>query len=418
MRKKIILKGYFNLFIGSLIVGILSFLLAISLKTLTAYFQEGLFEKVKHMRLLFVVLPSVGITSIYFTRKYIFKGKQNKGIKEIFQTLDKRKNELPFYKIPSHYINGFLTVVFGGSTGVEVSTVVATAAIGASAYKKNEIANSYKTELVCAGVAAGVTALFGSPIAGLLFAIEAISRKASKTLIFSCSIAVITSWACMYQFGNQPLFNFAINGWNKEAIPYMLLLSILAAMLGVYFTKTVIFIKSRFAAIKNNFLRVNTGALIVGVSIFFFPQLYGDSYHAIPQLVNSSRNISAGLIGLLLILALLKPLIASFTLGAGGDGGVFAPSLVSGAMLGILIAVFFNFYFHTHLIILNFALIGAAAMLSAALHAPMTALFLTCGLVVGGFKLFIPVLVGVLLAKSIAKYLCNYTVYSYKRTSS
>ncbi|MGC4059280.1 MAG: chloride channel protein [Chitinophagaceae bacterium] len=413
MRKTTIVKGYFNLFIHALIVGILASLLAISLKEITAQVQESLYESCRKHPSLFVIFPSVGITLIYFTRKYLFKGKENKGIKEIFQTLKKRKNELPLYKIPSHYINGFLTVISGGSTGVEVSTVVSTAAIGANTYKTERAVNAYKTELVCAGVAAGVATLFCNPIAGMLFAVEAISKKASRTILFSSGIAVLVSWGIIYLSGSKPLFNFSVTGWYRTALPYMILLSILAGFLAVYFTQTVIRIKSRFSAIRNNFLRVNTGAVLVGILIFIFPQLYGDSYHALPELLKHSESFSVSFLGLLLLLIFLKPLAASLTLGAGGDGGVFAPSLVSGAVLGILVAVVCNHFLHTHLIVLNFALIGAAAMLSAAIHAPMTAVFLACGLTPGGFILFIPILIGTMLSKAIAQKLCSYTVYTY-----
>ncbi|MDO6739195.1 chloride channel protein [Wenyingzhuangia sp. 2_MG-2023] len=416
MRKEVIRKGYYNLVLNTILVVFLATLLGYSLKNSTAFFEESLLEKVHHFPIFYFFLPSIGITIIYFTRKHLFKGKQNKGIKEVYNTLENRKDELPFYKIPSHYINGFLTVVFGGSTGVEVSTVVATAAIGSAVYKKEKVANTYKTELICAGVAAGVTTLFGSPIAGLLFAIEVISRKVTKTIFLSCVISITIAQTFMYFFDNNKLFDFEVFHWKYQAIPYMVLLSILAGIIAVFFTKSVIFIKSAFGKIKNNFIRVNTGALLVGTAIFMFPALYGDSYHAIPELLHTDyQTISIGFLLSLVLIVFLKPLAASLTLGAGGDGGVFAPSIVTGAILGIFVALFCNHYFKTELIVLNFALIGAAAMLSAAIHAPLTALFLTCNIVDNGFALFLPLLVGVFIAKLMASFLCKHTVYSYEK---
>jgi len=87
---------------------------------------------------------------------------------------------LPLYKIPSHFVNGLLTVIFGGSTGIEVSTVVATATIGSGSQQKDKALKSYKSELICAGITAGITALFCSPLAGILFSIEVISKKPLK----------------------------------------------------------------------------------------------------------------------------------------------------------------------------------------------------------------------------------------------
>lgn len=184
----------------------------------------------------------------------------------------------------------------------------------------------------------------------------------------------------------------------------------------MYFTKTVIHLKDKFGRINNNFIRVNTGAILVGTSILFFPQLYGDSYHAIPQLLNhiNHQSFTNSFMLLLLAIVILKPLVASLTLGAGGDGGVFAPSIVSGAVLGMLVAVTINHFFNTHLIVLNFALIGAAAALSAAIHAPLTAVFLTCSLAPGGYILFVPIFFACFIAKYFAKFICSYTVYTHK----
>lgn len=416
MRKAVIRYNYFKLFLTSLLVGMLATMIADSLKRITGYFQEYIFNKVGQWPWLFVILPSVGITIIYFLRKYAFKKKQNKGIKEIYKTMETRKDDLPLFKIPSHYINGFLTVIFGGSTGIEVSTVVATATVGAVAHKKGKIAFAYKNELICAGVAAGVATLFGSPLAGLLFAIEVIAKKVNKPILISCISAVLVSWLYLYKMDSGRIFHFTVSEWKGNAIPYFIVLSILAGLLAVYFTKSVIFIKDRFGRIENNFLRVNIGAILVGLSIFFLPQLYGDSYHGISELIQQTQQSKPTFSFALILIAitLIKPLVASLTLGAGGDGGVFAPSIVAGAVLGMLMAYTCNHLFGLHLIILNFALVGAASVLSAAIHAPLTALFLACSLVPGGYIIFIPVLTGTFIAKYTAQFFCRYTVYTYK----
>nr|WP_262915224.1 chloride channel protein [Niabella ginsengisoli] len=170
---------------------------------------------------IFILLPTIGITSIYFLRKYIFQNRKNKGITEIYKTLDQRKEHLPFFKIPSHYLNGFLTVIFGGSTGVEVSTVVATATVGNMGYKREFSAKMYKRELVCAGVTAGVAVLFASPLAGWLFAMEVIARKIDKSLIISCTASAIIAAAFVFFFDSTPLLHFRIGEWHLIAIPFL-----------------------------------------------------------------------------------------------------------------------------------------------------------------------------------------------------
>ncbi|SMO72395.1 chloride channel protein, CIC family [Chryseobacterium rhizoplanae] len=410
-RKQVQRHHYFRLILVSIFIGILTSSLAYSLKLITEHFQKLIFTFAEKQNvILFIFLPTIGITAIYFLRKYLFRNRRNKGITEIYKTVDYRKDHLPLFKIPSHYINGFLTVIFGGSTGIEVSTVVATATIGNAVYKKQFSANVYKLELICAGVVAGVAVLFGSPLAGWLFAMEVIARKFNKTLFISCTASALVAWIFMIFLKSEPLLPINITEWKWVAVPFFVILSLLGGILSVYFTVLVIKIKTFFSGINNNFLRVNLGALIVGSIIFCFPFLYGDSYHSLSEILNHPQSYS---LYILLFLIFLKPLASALTLGAGGDGGVFAPSIVAGAFLGFAFSYSCNTWFGTSLIYLNFVLVGAAATLSASIYAPFTALFLVCNLVPNGFELFFPILIGCLISKTFAKKLYPYNVYNY-----
>lgn len=387
--------------------------LAFVLKWSTEEAQHRIYNFAHQHLVWFIVFPTCGITAIYFLRKYLFQNRKNKGITEIYKTLDQRKDHLPFFKIPSHFLNGFLTVIFGGSTGIEVSTVVATATIGNETYKRDFSAKMYKRELVSAGVVAGVAVLFGSPVAGLFFALEVIARKVNKALLLSCTAAALVSWIFTLSVDSKPLLPFQVNDWSWKALPFFVLLSLFGALISVYFTVLVIRIKTFFAQISNNFIRVNLGALLVGAAILCFPFLYGDSYHGMIELIEKvidKEPISMGLLALLLV---MKPLVAALTLGAGGDGGVFAPSIVNGAILGIFFALICNQFFHTELIPINFALAGVAATLSSAISAPFTALVLVCSLVPNGYALFIPVFVSSFVAQRIARFILPYNVYTY-----
>lgn len=411
-RNKIQRLHYTKLILISLIIGLVTSGMAYSLKIITEHAEEFFVDFITHSNTLyFIIAPSVGITMIYFLRKYLFLNRKNKGIAEIYKTLDQRKDHLPFFKIPSHYLNGFLTVIFGGSTGVEVSTVVATATVGNVFYEKNFTANVYKLELICAGVCGGISILFGSPIVGWLFAVEVIARKLSKSVIISCTSASLGAWLLLYLFPTKPIVSTPIGDWTWVAVPFMLMLSLISGLLSAYFTILVIRVKSFFQGISNNFIRVNSGAILVGFMLFVFPFLYGDSYHSLNKIFEDPYQYS---ILLLFILALLKPIASSLTLGAGGDGGVFAPSIVAGAYLGVAFAMVCNSVFGTQLLPLNFALIGAAATLSTSIYAPLTTLFLICNLVPNGFKLAFPILLVSYTAKLFTqKFILPYNVYTY-----
>ena len=413
-RKKILTQHYFRLIIAAALVGLASALLAFALKHLTEYFEHYLFSYFKgKYTAFFIILPTVGITAIFFLRKYFFQNRKNKGIAEIYKTLDQRKDHLPLFKIPSHFVNGFLTVIFGGSTGIEVSTVVATATIGNYAYEKEFSARMYKRELICAGVVAGVAILFSSPLAGFLFALEVIARKIRKSLVIACSASALVSWIFIELFDSETILSSPVTEWTIAAIPYFIILSILGGILSVYFTLLVTRMKKIFGNISNNFIRVNLGAIAVGTMIYFFPSLYGDSYHGLREILREPLTAPSLTLLFLVILTVLKPLAASLTLGAGGDGGVFAPSIVAGAFLGLTVAFIGNNMFGLNLIPLNFALIGAAATLSAALFAPFTAVVLICNLLPDGYILFAPILICCFISYAVAKWILPYNVYTY-----
>ncbi len=404
---------WLRLGLAAVLTAFLSAFLALTLKHMTEYYEGVVFAKTERYRFILLFLPFIGLSVIYFLRKYLFKNKENKGIREVFESRDSGK-PLPAYKIPSHFINGLLTVSFGGSTGIEVSTVVSTAAIGSLASTKESILRKYKKELLCAGTAAGITILFSSPIAGLLFVYEVIYRKFSRAFAFTVGLGVTVAALCSFFMDEKPLFEIVVRPWHYQALPYFVLLGALAGLHSVYLTKSVLYFKKRFSVISPVFNKVAVGAVLTGLLILIFPELYGDGYHALESLILSDGNVSgfAALFGLFAIM-LLKPIATSLTLSAGGDGGVFAPGIFIGGFLGIITAIVSNTYFGTELIVLNFMAVGMASVLSASINAPFTALFLVCG-IIGDYSLIVPLSIGSFVSRFTARSIFPFTVYNYK----
>ena len=406
-----------KLVIVSILIGFLSAFLGIVLKNATEYYEAIFFHRATLNPVFFIVFPIFGLSIIFFLREYLFKKKENKGIKEIFESVNSKTKNLPSYKITSHFINGLLTVVSGGSTGIEVSTVVATATIGAVAQRKQNVFRQYKTELICAGVSAGITVLFSSPIAGILFSLEVISKKATRAFILTNIIAVSVASALVYLLHEKPLFSVNVTTWHLEATPYFILLGVLAAMHSVYLTRAVLFFKSQFSKIAEPHFKIILGSLILCGSFILFPQLYGEGYHSMKALLlNPNDTILTLSLALTFIgIIILKPIVTSATLASGGDGGVFAPSLFIGAFLGLLLSLLLNKYLDANVIPINFMIIGMAAVLSSSIHAPFTAIFLVCGLT-NDYTLFLPILVVCLISKYTAKIIYPFTVYTYSQS--
>ena len=165
--------------------------------------------------------------------------------------------------------------------------------------------------------------------------------------------------------------------------------------------------------IENHYFRIVLGSIILSISLFIFPQLYGEGYHAIKGLIlTHNLPLSISLLLPFIGILFLKPIVTSATLASGGDGGVFAPSLFIGAFLGLLTASILNTYLNADVIPINFMIIGMAAVLSGSIHAPFTAIFLVCGLT-NDYTLFVPILGVCLISKYTAKKVYPFTVYTF-----
>ncbi len=247
-----------------------------------------------------------------------------------------------------------------------------------------------------------------------MFAFEVISRKVTRAFIISNVIAVSIAFGLLSILKEEPLFAVSITTWHLKAIPYFILLGILAGMNSVYLTRCVLFFKSQFGKIDTHYYKILIGSVVLSISLFIFPQLYGEGYHAIKGIFGNSTEIPLTLTLALTFIGILilKPIVTSITLASGGDGGVFAPSLFIGAFLGLLLASVLNTFFNLHVIPVNFMIIGMAAVLSASIHAPFTAIFLVCGLT-NDYTLFLPILVVCLISKYTAKMIYPHTVYTY-----
>jgi chloride channel protein, CIC family len=246
-----------------------------------------------------------------------------------------------------------------------------------------------------------------------LFAVEVISKRYSKTVFLSVILSSFTVWLFNLLLAAEPLFHIHASHWNYAAFPYFILLGIAAGLNAAYLTKAVLYIKAKFLLIRRNSLKIVSGSLFIGCCILIFPPLYGDGYHAMrilfktPDATQWSLQVFFMFGGMLLF----KPIITSVTLASGGDGGIFAPSLFIGAFLGLFVALILNYFFNAHVIPVNFMVIGMAAVLSASLHAPFTAVFLACGLV-NNYMLVIPILTACIISKITAKVILPYTVYN------
>ena len=180
-------------------------------------------------------------------------------------------------------------------------------------------------------------------------------------------------------------------------------------------------------ASKKKRLLIGGGAL--GVLLFFLPPLYGEGFQTVNQLIEGNESLVLDnslfekhksnfyyLIGFLILVVVFKVLATTITFGAGGVGGIFAPTLFMGSLLGFIFSRSINFYKISSLSESNFTLVAMAGLMAGILHAPLTAIFLIAE-IAGGYSLFIPLMITASLAYLTVKIIMPHSVYTMQLAS-
>jgi len=297
--------------------------------------------------------------------------------------------------------------------------VVTGAAFGSNFAKSYGLNFKERTLLLACGIAAGIAAAFNAPIAGVLFALEVllvdIGIGAFTLLIIAAASGALISKVMLDE---NILLNFvlteAFNYWN---VPFYILLGVLAGVLAVVhgrvFGKVEMLLSNK---IRSGFKRWWISSFLLILLIALFPPLFGEGYESIKTLAaNQPENLLDNslmyaknyneLFLLLFIGALvfLKSIATGLTIGGGGNGGNFAPSLFIGAYLGYFLSKVVNLFKIDDLPETNFMMVGMAGILSGLYHAPLTAIFLIAE-ITGGYGLMIPLMLVSSISFVISKY--------------
>jgi CIC family chloride channel protein len=348
--------------------------------------------------------PLFGILLAVIFAKYIVRGSIGHGIPSVLYAISEDKGRIKKHNMFSSIISSAFTVGFGGSVGLEGPTVASGAAYGSYYGGLFRLSYNHRVILLGAASAGAMAAIFKAPITAIVFAVEVIMIDLTATslipLLLASISAVLTSYFIM---GPDVLYHFELKELYKMSdMPLFAVLGVLTGLVSIYFTKVYIFIQEFFDKQKNWVNRLLMGGLTLGVLVFLFPALYGEGYEVINEALsgnysyihdNSFFNYFEGtqyLILFLVIVTLLKVIATSVTFGAGGVGGIFAPTLFIGANTGLIFAIAARLLGY-EVTPENFVLVAMAGAISGNLHAPLTAIFLIAE-ITGGYQLFVPLM--------------------------
>ena len=300
----------------------------------------------------------------------------------------------------------------GGSVGREGPIVQIGSALGSSIGQAFRMSDARIRTLVACGAAGGIAATFNAPIAGVFFALEIIlgeftTRAFGVVVVSSVTASVVGRTA----FGNVPAF--PVPGYQIAHVgEYGLyaVLAVIAGLVGVGFTRTLYWFEDRFDALRMpEYLKPVPGGLALGALAVFLPQLLGVGYPAMADALQGQYGFA-----LLAALALGKVLAVSLTIGSGGSGGVFAPSLYVGSMLGTAFGAGAGALWPGYVAPAGaYGLVGMAAVFAGAASAPMTSVIILFELT-GDYRIILPLMLAVVISTLVSDALSRDTIYTLK----
>jgi CIC family chloride channel protein len=415
----------------SVLVGIGGGFGAIIFRKLIAYFGHLFFDqgqtllRVDAHHFLLPLIPAAGGLLVGLLIYHFAREVKGDGVPEVMEACVRRGGFIRPRVATAKVLASSICIGSGGSVGREGPIVQIGSALGSTLGQLFKLKEERTKLLVACGAAAGIAATFNAPIAGVFFALEIILGdfrvRTFAPVVLSSVTASITGRAFL---GNYPAFIVPkynlINGWE---IPLYLLLGLGAGLIALLFILSLYRSEDLFRKIRiPEYLKPVLGGLLIGIIAIFFPHILGVGYGKSPLIFGQSFAPIDGalneLLGfkLLIILVLLKILATSLTLGSGGSGGIFSPSLLLGALFGGAFGSLAHRFFPTITATSGaYALVGMGAVVAAAAHAPITAILIIFELT-DNYLIILPLMAACTVSTLLVRYLKRDSIYTEKLT--
>ncbi len=387
------------------LAGIIAFLIKGAVHLIQLLLKSSFFENTENF--LYIIFPAIGISLTVIFIKYVIKRQVQHGIPGVLYAISQSYGFIRMHNLFSSVITSAFTVGFGGSVGLEGPTVATGAAYGSVLGRFFHLNYKHRILILGAASAGAMSAIFKAPLAGVVFALEVIMIDLTMYSVVPILIASVTGTITSYfLFGLGVIYPFQMKDpFVMSDIPYYIILGIITGLISAYFTEVYVFVEKLFERIKKARYKFLIGSFSLGILIYFFPFFYGEGY----EVTNSALHGNFGYLFentlfesmsenqimifiLFIVIILLKVVATSITFGSGGIGGIFAPTLFTGANTGLFFTILVGSLGMGTLSHENFALVGMAGMIAGVLHAPLTAIFLI-GDLTGGYGLFVPLMV-------------------------
>ncbi len=394
--------------------------------------HQGIYDG--HMIFL-VLLPAAGALLVGLITYYFAREAKGHGVPEVMDAIVSQEGRIRPRVAVAKAVASAFTIGSGGSAGTEGPIIQIGAALGSACGQFFQIAKHNLSVLVGCGAAAGISAIFHAPIAGVLFALEIFLRELnfrtfSPVLIASVISSVVVSAILGTNDAIFPILNPEAYTFQWFELGNYVVLGLLCALAGIAFVKLLYAMEDFFDWLKvHPIAKPIIGAavlgllgilslLILGKSHIGEPSIFGNSYPMIGKCIGAGTAENTGTLNLTIVILLLLFVVklgaTCLTLGSGGSGGVFAPSMFLGATVGYAFGlVLQKLGIFAEITPVTYALVGMASVVSATTHAPMTAIVILFEMT-RNYKVILPVMFSATVALAVAQLLSRDSIYTLK----
>ncbi len=361
-----------------------------------------------------IIVPAIG--ALFFSPLIYFFAREAKGhgVPEVMEAMELKGGRIRPVVGAVKALASSLCIGSGGSVGREGPIVQIGSAIGSTIGQRLHFSEAKVKNLVACGAASGIAATFNAPIGGVFFALEVILRDFSTRMLGGVVIASVTASVIAKMFyGGTPSIPVPLYNLNNPLeLLFYVGFGLLIIPLCILFIRSIYKFEDVFKKLPvHELCKPILGALLLGGIGFFYPQIFGVGYDSIAESVYDDMPLK-----LMLLLIPLKMIASSLTLGSGGSGGIFAPSLVLGALIGGSFGHLISYIFPEMGIEPGaYALVGMAAFFAGVARAPITSIILLFELT-GDYLIILPLMLTVAITTLVAEKLHPESIYTLKLT--
>lgn len=359
-----------------------------------------------------VLVPVIGGLVVGLVVRFFIGEERYHGVAGVMESVALAGGRLRYKRVPAKTVASALSIGSGASVGPEDPSVQIGANLGSMFGQWLHTSDERTRSLVASGAAAGISAAFNAPIAGVFFALEIILGELSGGALGVIVVAsVVSAVFTQAVSGSQPAFNVPPYPFQSYTeLPLYLGLGLVAGLVAVSYSKLVYLFQDLFHGWHvPRWIKPAAGGIILGLVGLMLPQVLGVGYGTIGDIL-AGRDIA---FGVLLALLVAKLVLTPFSLGSGFMGGLFAPSLFMGATLGaayglLVVRIFPSMGTAPQ----AFAMVGMAAVLAGAVHAPLTAIILLFEMT-NDYRIILPLMFAVVVSTLVSQYIQRDSIYTH-----